>query len=97
MRDKSFISTGRPLTQQSTEEILARMAANFPELIDPSCKRAKIMALEEGELLEWLKAELKPWIEEGLKKDAPGSRARVGRLLLDRARYGAPQSPYAKA
>lgn len=84
-----------------SEQFLAKLAARFPDLVDPSCDRAKKIAFmsEEGdcqELLDWLREELK---EFTIMASTPvrGAVPRIGRLLLDRARKGKPISPYRKA
>lgn len=88
---------GRPHTRYPIEGVLARLAADFPELIDPECPRAKGHRADIEDLTEWLKIELAPWIAKGKERNAPGSMARIGRLLLDRARNGFPSYTNAKS
>lgn len=84
------------------ECLLARLAAEFPDLVDPTCARARSVIFrgdpeeQYQELLDFLRREIKD-ITQFADTDLRGATPRVGRLLLDRARNGKPNSPYRKA
>lgn len=79
-----------PLAPRGTgETLLANLAANFPELIDKSCKRATMLKTDPDELIEWLENEFKKFTSVA-QTEAPGSMPRIGRTLLDWARNGKP-------
>lgn len=75
-----------PISRNQSEAILARIAATFPDLLDPDCERALTLHTDPEELVEWLEKEF-----ENIKQMETKGAKRVYTLLLDRARYGTPE------
>jgi hypothetical protein len=86
------MQTTRPniKTHSPAEQFLAKLAAEFPDLVDPACKRSVFLEPTKGkDLIKWISQELKDFTQFA-ETDLRGSHPRIGRILLDRARYGKP-------
>lgn len=82
------VPAGRKVANGIAELFLAELAAEYPDLIDPTISRAKRCGGTDAE--EFME-HFREWCRRHTSLgDAPGSRARVGRLLMDRARFGQP-------
>jgi hypothetical protein len=73
--------------QGAAESLLAALAGDFPDLIDPTCERARKLSTDPEELIEWLTGELKKFTEVAHTRQR-GAIPRIGRMLLYRARGG---------
>lgn len=80
------IRGGRPKTIGIAEQILCRMASEFPQAIcEESTPR---YGWQSEDLVDFLREEFKDILK--IPANAPGSHARFAKLIRDRIDYGTP-------